>query len=105
VKFMISAGTLILAVIYARVKVLHVFQPIFSWFGQGMACGNELLDWLLKPIGLLFKIFYRIIQMVLRPILPLLHRSFPQTSGAGHPGLETDCDETKAEKKQPDSSR
>jgi tellurite resistance protein TerC len=105
IKFMISAGTLILAVIYARVKVLHVFQPIFIWIGQGMSNGNEVLDWALKPIGLIFKITYRIVQMVLRPILSLFHPSSPQTSGAVDPALETDCDETQGEKKPPDSSR
>ncbi len=70
-KFMISAGTLILAVLYTHIKVLQVFQPVFNWLGQGMANFNELLDWVLKPVWLVFKIFFRIIGFVLRPVLCL----------------------------------
>jgi len=68
-KFMISAGTLILAVVYAHIKPLHVFQPVFTWLGQGMADINELLDWALKPVWLVFKIFFRLIGFMFRPIL------------------------------------
>src|SRR5512136_34869 len=55
-KFMISAGTLILFVVYAHIKPLHVLQPIFGWVAEGMANVNELLDWLLKPVGLILKV-------------------------------------------------
>ncbi len=58
-KFMISAGTLILAVVYAHIKPLHVLQPVFNQVGQGMGKVNELLEWILKPVGLLFKIIFR----------------------------------------------
>src|SRR5512135_3034619 len=54
VKFMISAGTLILAVVYARVNVLHFLNPVFVWIGQGMANANELIDWALTPVWLVF---------------------------------------------------
>ena len=54
---MISAGTLVVAVVYARVRALHVLQPIFVWIGQGMANMNEVLDSALVPIGLVFKFF------------------------------------------------
>jgi tellurite resistance protein TerC len=73
-KFMISAGTLILAVVYAHIKVLHAFQPVFDWLGQGMANINELLDWVLKPVWLVFKIFFRVIGFILHPIIALLPR-------------------------------
>ncbi len=68
-KFMISAGTLILFVLYAHIKPLHVLQPIFNWLAEGMANVNELIDWLLKPVGLILKILYRAILFVFRPII------------------------------------
>lgn len=69
-KFMISAGTLVLAVVYARVKLFHVLEPIFVWIGQGMANINEVLDWALLPIGLVFKLFFRAIALIIRPLIP-----------------------------------
>jgi tellurite resistance protein TerC len=68
-KFMISAGTLILFVIYAHIKPLHILQPIFDWVAQGMANINELLDWLLKPVSLVLKVLFRAIGFVLRPLV------------------------------------
>jgi len=68
-KFMISAGTLILAVVYAHIKPLHLLQPVFNQVGQGMGKVNELLDWILKPVGLLFKIVFQGIGFVLRTII------------------------------------
>ena len=94
-KFMISAGTLILAVVYAHIKALHAFQPIFNWLGQGMANFNELMDWALKPVWLVFKIFFRIIGFVLRPILSLFPRQSENVSQNGQVGFDQDCDEKK----------
>jgi tellurite resistance protein TerC len=71
-KFMISAGTLILFVIYAHIKPLHILQPVFDWVAEGMANVNELLDWLLKPVGLIFKVLFWAISFVLRPIINFL---------------------------------
>jgi len=105
IKFMISAGTLIFAVIYARVKVFHIFQPIFIWIGQGMANANELLDWALKPIWLLFKIFFRAIYLVTHPIVSLLIlKSETITDVVGASDLQRDCVEGKKEKEHRESS-
>ena len=73
-KFMISAGTLILAVVYAHIKPLHLLQPVFNRVGQGMGKVNELLDWILKPVGLLFKIIFRGIGFVLGPVINFFPR-------------------------------
>lgn len=59
-KFAISAGTLILAVVYAHVTTLHVLRPIFVWLGEGMANLNELMDWALRPIGYLFRVLFHL---------------------------------------------
>jgi len=72
-KFMISAGTLILFVVYAHIKPLHVFQPIFNWVGEGMADITELFDWALVPVVLVVKILYKSIFFVLRPIINLFN--------------------------------
>jgi tellurite resistance protein TerC len=68
-KFMISAGTLILFVVYAHIKPLHILQPVFDWLAEGMANVNELLDWLLKPVALILRILFRAIHFVFRPII------------------------------------
>lgn len=65
-KFIISAGTLILAVVYARIPVLHVLRPLFWWLAEGMANVNELVDWALRPVVNLIKLFFRIIAEIVR---------------------------------------
>ncbi len=94
-KFMISAGTLILAVIYAHIKPLHVLQPVFTWFGQGMANVNELLDWVLKPVWLVFKIFFKIIGLILRPVIALFHHESEIVSHEDRVAFDSDCDKEK----------
>jgi len=71
-KFGVSAGTLILFVVYAHIKPLHALQPIFDWVAEGMANVNELLDWLLKPVGLILKLLFQAIGFVLRPLINFL---------------------------------
>jgi hypothetical protein len=72
-KFTISAGTLILFVIYAHLKPLHVFQPVFNWLAEGMANINELFDWVLVPVVLVVKILFKGIFFVIRPIINLFN--------------------------------
>lgn len=57
-KFIISAMTLVLFVVYARVRPLHILRPAFYWVGEGMANVNELVDWALVPVGLLVRIVF-----------------------------------------------
>lgn len=63
----ISVGTLVLAVMYSRVKLLHTLGPILHWLGEGMADLNELIDWALIPITGLFGLFVRGIKAVFSP--------------------------------------
>ena len=72
-KFIISAGTLILFVLYAHINPLHILQPIFNWVGEGMANIDELIDWALVPVVLVVKILFKSIFFVLRPIINLLN--------------------------------
>ena len=73
-KFMISAGTLILFVVYAHIKSLHVLQPIFKWFGEGMANVNECINWALVPIVLLLKTFFKGMALMIRPGIGFFQR-------------------------------
>jgi tellurite resistance protein TerC len=90
-KFIVSVLTLVPFVIYAHAKPLHVLRPIFRWVAQGMADVNELVDWALVPIGVIIKLSFNLIWLVLRPLTALLPRK------TGTPGLEAtapgDCGE------------
>ncbi len=70
-KFAISAGTLILFVVYAHIKPLHIFQPIFNWVAEGMANINEVIDWALVPIFLPIKTFFKAVALIIRPAFAL----------------------------------
>ncbi len=72
-KFMISAGTLILFVVYAHLKPLHVLQPIFDWVAEGMANINELIDWFLIPVVFVVKGIFKGIVLIIRPVIRIFH--------------------------------
>lgn len=98
-KFMISAGTLILFVVYEHLKPLHVFQPIFNWAAEGMANINELLDWVLIPVVLVVKGVFKGIAFTIRPIIRIFHHEEKITPQDDH--VAFDCDK---EKKATDNS-
>jgi tellurite resistance protein TerC len=100
-KFVISAGTLILFVIYAHLKPLHVFQPVFRWFAEGMADINELSDWALVPVILVIKTFFRSIFIGIRPIINLFQHKREIVSQKDQVAFEIDCDEEKKEAAEP----
>jgi tellurite resistance protein TerC len=60
-KFIISASSIVLCVIYARVKFLHVLAPVFRWIGEGMGNFDELINWALRPVILLVKLIASLI--------------------------------------------
>lgn len=82
-KFIISAGTLILFVVYAHFKPLHVFQPVFKWVGEGMANINELVDWALVPIFLAIRTSFRAVAFAIRPVIALLRQQPSLVSQSG----------------------
>jgi tellurite resistance protein TerC len=71
-KFIISVATLVLFVLYARVKPLHILRPIFVWIAQGMSNLNELLDWMLVPVAVVFKVVFKALFFLLRPLVGLV---------------------------------
>jgi tellurite resistance protein TerC len=69
-KFLISASTIILCVVYAHVKPLHILAPIFRWIAEGMGNLNELIVWALKPLIVVIKFMFSLIRRVIAPFLP-----------------------------------
>ena len=63
-KFFISAATIVLCVVYARVRFLHILAPVFHWLGEGMGNLNELVDWALKPLILVIKYAFMLISKI-----------------------------------------
>jgi tellurite resistance protein TerC len=68
-KFVISAGTIILCVVYARVKFLHVLAPVFHWIGEGMGNMNELVNWAFKPLVAVIKLVFRLVARLVSPFV------------------------------------
>ncbi len=92
-KFMISAGTLVLFVVYAHLKFLHVFQPVFDWVGKGMANINELLDWALIPVVLVVKGLFKGIALIIRPVIRIFHHE--EKIAPANDQIAFDCEEEK----------
>ena len=79
-KFAISAMTLVVFIIYARVKPLHILRPIFVWVAQGMSNVNELVDWMLVPLIVVLKVVFKALFFVFKPLGGLL----PKHDHAAH---------------------
>ncbi len=78
-KFFISAATIGLCVVYARVKFLHGLVPIFGWLAEGMGYLNELMNWVLKPIFRVIKFFF----ISLGKAVKFLHKKFKKRKKMG----------------------
>ena len=69
-KFLISVATILLCVMYAHVKPLHILAPVFRWLAEGMGNLSELINWLLKPLVVLIKVVFSLIGRVIKPLIP-----------------------------------
>ncbi|RME05918.1 MAG: DUF475 domain-containing protein [Anaerolineae bacterium] len=54
-KFAISVMTLLLCVLYARLKPLPVLSPLFSGIARGMGWANRVVNLLFLPLGWLLR--------------------------------------------------
>ena len=61
-RFGLALGIIALSLLYARVRWLHVFDPILMWLAEGFANFNELFDWALKPFEAVVKVPWRMYQ-------------------------------------------
>ncbi len=102
-KFAISLSTIILCVVYARVKFLHVLAPVFHWIGEGMGNLDELINWALRPIVLVIKLIFGLVG---NAIAPLIHRVVPSHKAAAHanpgPGKHRAREADEAEEENPE---
>jgi tellurite resistance protein TerC len=86
-KFLISAATLILCVVYARVKFLHLLAPLFDWFGHGMGILNDLINWAFTPVVLPIKTLFNLASGTVKSHRPSRARNQPQAAPIeGNPG-------------------
>ncbi len=92
-KFIISAATLILCIVYARVKFLHILAPVFHWLGEGMGNLNEVVNWALKPAVLLVKLTASLVGKI---VGPLIRRDAPDGRSAPYSDPESGRSRTKA---------
>jgi tellurite resistance protein TerC len=85
-KFIISGGTIVLCVAYARLKFLHVLAPVLRWIGEGMGNLNELVSWALRPVIVLVKLVVRLIAHLIGPLVEKRRPARPAGVGAqaGH---------------------
>jgi tellurite resistance protein TerC len=58
-KFAISIATLLLSILYARVKFLNFLEPVFHWLGRIIGALNQLADRALAPGAALSKMALR----------------------------------------------
>jgi tellurite resistance protein TerC len=100
-KFVISAATLILFVVYAHIKPLHVLQPVFDWLAEGMADVNELLDWLLIPVKLALKLLFRAIGFGIKPIVSFFRFKSADRFNNDQVIFDIDCDKKKKKAVKP----
>lgn len=86
-KFTISAATLVLCVVYARVPFLHCSAPLWRWFARGMGALNALIVWALQPIWLPLRFLVRWVAGALGSQRVQHLRYHPEAfeSGSSHP--------------------
>ncbi len=60
-KFAISVVTLLLCVLYARAKPLHVLSPAFNWLARGMGWANRSINLIFVPFGWLLQNIYQLL--------------------------------------------
>ncbi len=67
-KFGISVATLVLCVVYARFKPLHVLSPVLRGATTAMGWANQGFDWLLSPFVFVLKLLWRALRFFFRPV-------------------------------------
>jgi hypothetical protein len=69
-RFGLSIFMIVLSLLYAHVKWLHVFDPALIWLAEGFANFNEVIDWALVPVIGLIKLPWRLYQLSRREPVP-----------------------------------
>ncbi len=69
-RFGLSIAVILLSLVYAHVKPLHVFDPVLIWLAEGFANFNEVIDWALVPVAGSLKLPWRLLQLSRRSPVP-----------------------------------
>lgn len=69
-RFGTSIALIVVSLMYAHVKWLHVFDPVLIWLAEGFANFNEVIDWALAPVLGLVKLPWRLYQLSRREPAP-----------------------------------
>jgi tellurite resistance protein TerC len=65
-RFGISVSTILLALIYGRLKFLHrPLRPLLIWISQGFGYLNNIINWLLVPLIAIFKLLWKGIRQLI----------------------------------------
>lgn len=96
-KFLISASTIVLCVVYAHVPALHIVAPFFKWLAQGMGILNQLASWLLRPVVVVLKAVFLILRHVLTPLLPKHEAAHAQAEPASDGGTMLEASHTECQ--------
>ncbi len=69
-----------LALLYAHIKPLQKLRPVVVWLAQGMDSINEVINWALVPLTLLFRAVAFVFQKIFRKLSP--GEELPLNTGA-----------------------
>lgn len=78
VKFAISVSILGLCLLYARFEFLHVFDPLLRWLGVGMGYINGFVNWMFKPVLVMFGLLIAPFRRLFSTESPLTQTPIPQ---------------------------
>jgi len=68
-KFAISIATIVVFLIYAHVPALHFLEPLFKWLAKMMGYFNNLVDILLKPVGIILHLLWKLLRLLATPFV------------------------------------
>jgi tellurite resistance protein TerC len=79
-RFGLSILVIVLSLVYAHVKWLHIFDPVLIWLAEGFANFNEVIDWALVPVIGLIKLPWRAVHLSRRKPVPETAHERPDKS-------------------------
>jgi len=63
-RFMLSVSIILLALVYAHFKPLQKLRPVLLWLALGMDRLNEVINWLLIPLVVVFQLLFRPVRWI-----------------------------------------
>ncbi len=66
-RFVVSISTIVLSLAYAHIGGLKFFRPLLIWLSQGFGLLNELINWILVPLGAIIRGIFKVGKTVFAP--------------------------------------